>query len=338
MIRPIRVAMIHDIEVRTPGGLLQWAYARRTEALAKYAPPDFEVLRYSDKEADANWPKICRWADIVFALDYTLASAYRRRLSIGEYRGLFVASFNKDSRSHQRTWEQIHQYVDWLIVNNAERYYAGGCRERTSYVQNGYDPDLWHVTRPIESRPDRVLWTGGDGPRKRKNYHEILAPLRGELARRGFDCDFRVVRNITSEEVLPAAELLDWYNGGGYVLCASETEGGGPNFVVEAAACGCVPVSTLVGGVPEYLVDGQNGVAVEPNPESILSGLEAARSRRVELATRMVSDIGKLAYGAPGGPEGMFYGLFRRLVHSGPNGIPTYDCRNLPEGWGAVRF
>ncbi|MFH2066621.1 MAG: glycosyltransferase [Pseudomonadota bacterium] len=63
------------------------------------------------------------------------------------------------------------------------------------------------------------------------------------------------------------------------VLCLSSRREGYPNVLIEAISCGLPVVATRVGGVPTIVVEGRNGLTVEPeNPEDMANKLKQALS------------------------------------------------------------
>ncbi len=64
------------------------------------------------------------------------------------------------------------------------------------------------------------------------------------------------------------------------LLCLPSRSEGMPNVVVEALASGVPVVATRVGGVPELVADGMNGLLVPPaSPDALADALAAAMSR-----------------------------------------------------------
>ena len=83
-------------------------------------------------------------------------------------------------------------------------------------------------------------------------------------------------RIATSDRILlvgprPHEEIPLWMNACD-VLCLPSRNEGTPNIVLEALACGLPVVASRVGGVPEIVRRGENGLLVEPRNERALAG------------------------------------------------------------------
>ncbi len=98
-----------------------------------------------------------------------------------------------------------------------------------------------------------LLLVAGEGPEK-KNLEALSTRLgiRGQVKFIGF-------KNRT--------ELLELYNIADIFALSSYAEGL-PRVLIEAMACGCIPIATDVGGVSSVVSDGINGFTVHSgNPE-----------------------------------------------------------------------
>src|SRR6185437_13016776 len=74
------------------------------------------------------------------------------------------------------------------------------------------------------------------------------------------------------------------------VLCLPSFMEGCPNVVLEGLATGRAIVATSVGGIPELVTDGHNGVLVPPrDPEALARGLAAALSRTWDPSAQRAS-------------------------------------------------
>jgi glycosyltransferase involved in cell wall biosynthesis len=132
----------------------------------------------------------------------------------------------------------------------------------------GHDTLLRAVRRVVDVQPGFKLVLFGDGPER-----AALEGLRRELA--------------LEEAVVMAGrrpEAAFFLPGFDFLLLASLEEGF-PNAVMEAMACGIPPVATAVGGIPELVHDGVEGLLVPPSDPArlgtaILWMIEHPRERR----------------------------------------------------------
>lgn len=81
----------------------------------------------------------------------------------------------------------------------------------------------------------------------------------------------------------PNAQLRTWYSAADASVLASSREGW-PNVVLESLACGTPVVATRVWGTPEILRSPELGLLVEPTPESLAEGLQAALATKWDSA------------------------------------------------------
>lgn len=305
----IKLLIVHDTEIDSGRGeKIRWAYSNRSHALKKYAPADFEVDRicvnqFRFEEAVSNY-------DVIFYMDYQSFHGLIPKIVTSNHLGKFAVSFNKDSNSRKREW-MMTAVARLVIVNNEERYMADGIRDNTCCISNGVDTDFWKPTRHIGER-NRVLWCGSSSPSKMKNYHNVISPLGEMLRKQGLEFSFRPIDHI-DESVLTPTEQREWYNTGDIVVCAASSEGGGPSYLMEAAACGCIPVTTEVGSVPEW-AEKCGAEIVKPFARSVMAGVEKARASKEERSAQAIAGIASQAYGRPGRRADYFYQAFRLLA------------------------
>lgn len=131
------------------------------------------------------------------------------------------------------------------------------------------------------SHPEARLVLVGLGPMETK-----LRRLAGEL---GID-DAVLFTGMRDDvyELLPGFDLF---------VMSSRYEGL-PIALLEAMACEVAPVTTAVGGIPEVLTDGENGLLVDPGEDAQLAGAidrllanDAERSRLGEQARQRARDF-----------------------------------------------
>jgi glycosyltransferase involved in cell wall biosynthesis len=135
----------------------------------------------------------------------------------------------------------------------------------------------------LERVPEARLVLVGDGP-ERPALERRAALLDGRVEFRG---------------ALPREEALRHLAGARALLLPSAWENL-PHAAVEALAVGTPVVATAVGGVPEVVHDGENGLLVPPNDPEALAGAmralladDALRARLASAARQSVAAIGR---------------------------------------------
>ena len=296
----MRILVIYDVP--------SWAYHRRALALQKYAPDDFDVDIVGVHGVD--WPSVSRY-QLVYLLDYTAAGGARKRLRKHSSDTILVVSHNRDSKSRLEFFPMSYKPADFLVINNRECFEAHDRLERTCNISNGIDLDVWKCERPIMDRPKRVIWCGSASVKKGKGYQDVLLPLSKQLRELGYETDFRAfVTGDLQKWAYPTEKQLEWYNGAAIAVCASKAEGT-PNYLLEAAACGCVPVTSRVGNVLEYGKDGENCVTSERDASYMASAVEYAWEHRERMSAAAKDTMGQWGYDKR---AAYFYGLFRALI------------------------
>jgi glycosyltransferase involved in cell wall biosynthesis len=112
----------------------------------------------------------------------------------------------------------------------------------------------------MKERPDAILLLAGDGPLRK----EIVNDIR----RRGIGDHVRVLGSVPhARRLVAAADLL---------VLSSHYEGL-PVVIMEALAAGVPVVSTKVGGIPDVVTSGVNGILTEPgSAEALTAGIRTA--------------------------------------------------------------
>lgn len=137
-------------------------------------------------------------------------------------------------------------------------------------IPNGFDTDFWRDLRKERkqfsfisvatgtSNPSRAIVKGYDLIENlAKNHPHWTFTLAGEP-------DYQPKSsNITILGKLKAEKLKELYNSHQFYLQLSTTEGF-PNALGEAMACGCIPIGSAVGAIPEIIGD-VGGVLKEKN-------------------------------------------------------------------------
>jgi glycosyltransferase involved in cell wall biosynthesis/SAM-dependent methyltransferase len=121
-------------------------------------------------------------------------------------------------------------------------------RNRVVHLPNGVDTTKYRVNKK-RSGELRIGWAGNPSDAI-KGLHDVLMPAVEGLY------DFRFTNGNLSRD-----EMVRFYNEVDVIAISSYSEGQ-PMPLIEAMACGCFPVTTDVGIVPELVQDGVNGLVV----------------------------------------------------------------------------
>ncbi|MDX1501077.1 MAG: glycosyltransferase [Thermoanaerobaculia bacterium] len=265
-----------------------WAYHRRALALARHAPAGLAVELAAQTEPGLGLERVR--PDVVLMLNYVQAARVRHELDRRQDDALLVTSFNTGWPRRRELLAVCGEVSDAVIVVNRETWERAGRLPGTWPIAHGVDLDRFRVLRPPAARRPRVLWSGSVYHRELKGYDELLVPLARRLEREGIETSLLLVDSSRPAERRSCEEMVRWYNGGTVYVCASSVEGT-PNPVFEAAACGCVVVSTPVGSVPELVVSGSNGLLVERDLDALHAGVREALRRYPELVRASLASI-----------------------------------------------
>jgi glycosyltransferase involved in cell wall biosynthesis len=152
----------------------------------------------------------------------------------------------------------------WLADKAKE---LGVPASEVTYVPYGFDHQKYSIIEPLASRPRRVVMLYHAAPWKKclagiealelahEFNQETQAVLFGTFTRP------RQLPSWIAYERSPSQNQLvrDIYNRASVYLCPSEFEGWHLP-PAEAVACGCTIVSTDIGGVRDYAIDGQTAL------------------------------------------------------------------------------
>jgi len=143
-------------------------------------------------------------------------------------------------------------------------------------IPNGFDTDFWRDLGKVRKSFSFIsVATGTSSPSRAivKGYDLIEM-----LAKRQPDWTFTLVGdsnyfssnpNVTILGKMKPDELLELYNSHEFYLQLSTSEGF-PNALGEAMACGCVPIGSAVGAIPEII--GDCGIILKNKDLLILEG------------------------------------------------------------------
>ena len=185
--------------------------------------------------------------------------------------------------------ENQNAFADWPeVLTNGVRAHVPGLRVPHEVIPTGYDPDAWPLG-PAE-RFSSVVTVGyvrtlRDARIKGLDLlfdaaHHLpgvpiriigVTPTMADVLRRTYP----VPDHVELVPPVPRGELVAAYQQAAVYVQLSRTEGGLPNTVAEAMLCGCVPVVSRVGSMPETA--GPQGVVVDtPQAEVIAAAVRKA--------------------------------------------------------------
>jgi len=185
----------------------------------------------------------------------------------------------------------------------AERMRALGARESALHVvPNGIDGRMFHYGEPEAARARLGLYSDEKlllsvGNLNELKGHVLVIEAVARLRQTGVRCSYHIIgegeerghlqariralglqEQVVLHGAMPNERLRPWYQAATAFVLASSREGW-PNVLNEALACGAPCVATRVGGVPEILREGENGMMVDRSVEAIAAGIEAALAR-----------------------------------------------------------
>ena len=108
------------------------------------------------------------------------------------------------------------------------------------------------VLPSLIARYPNLLYVMVGSPRPGETYERRL---HGAIRKRGLD------RHVLFTGPRPQAELRQWFSAADVSVLATQSEGW-PNVLLESLACGTPVVATKVGGAPEIVRHGEDGVLV----------------------------------------------------------------------------
>ncbi len=112
------------------------------------------------------------------------------------------------------------------------------------------------LIRALCSRPTIRLIVIGDGPEREK-----LEKLSREL---------KLEEYVTFTGFISQEKVAEYLQSSTIFVLPSLSEGV-PRSILEAMACGMFVIATRVGGIPDVITDGKNGLLVQPNDVNALS-------------------------------------------------------------------
>ena len=242
----------------------KWAWGRKANAYKKHLDgKDFTVdVGYHEIHGDYGS------YDIIHLFEVSQIDLVSHHIPKG-WKGKLVAGLT----AHVwRTWgaEKMKQWASQvvalhgnslLLVNELKQFH-----DRVYYTPNGVDPDLF--CRKVPHYPQFIAaYVGKPTPRKGFDTHIKPACAKAEVLLE------TVVKTSQDPSVLTPEQMVDFYQKVWVQVCASDLDGT-PNGHLESASCENALLSTRIGNMPEFIIDGYNGFLVERDIDSLANRLE----------------------------------------------------------------
>ena len=280
-----RVGHLHAHFLHTPASVARYAalmtglpWSGSAHAKDIYTTPDWELR---EKLADCRWLVTCTAAN----RDHLARLAPPGRVGL-VYHGLDLARWPAAPERPPRDGTSNKDPVTILTVGRAVE-------------KKGYDDLLAALALLPASLGWRLVHIGG-GPLKEALHRQAVA---AGLAVR---IDWRGAQ--PQEAVLEACRGADLFCLAPRIAADGDRDGL-PNVLMEAQSQGLAVVATRVSGVPELIVDGRNGLLVEPGDRAALAAalqrligdpaervrMGAAGAERIRTGFSMAKGIDDLA-------------------------------------------
>jgi glycosyltransferase involved in cell wall biosynthesis len=248
---------------------------------------------------------------------YALRAARRLRLPLvvsmqGELT-MDAARIYQRSATMRRSWRRLLAAADVVtgcsqqVLDEAVAAYGPGLAGKARVVRNGVDVAAVRAAAPVRRARPYVLGIGRLVPQKgfdvllagfallAADHPELDLVLAGEgTERAALERQVRSAgldRRVEFRGGVPAAEAFRLFRGAAAFVLPSRHEPQGI-VVIEAMAAGTPVVATRVGGVPETVQDGTNGLLVEAGDpgalakalREVLDDPQAAQARTARAA------------------------------------------------------
>jgi glycosyltransferase involved in cell wall biosynthesis len=207
-----------------------------------------------------------------------------------------AAQIYQRSATMRRTWRQLVTAADVVtgcsqqVIDEGIAAYGDGLAHKTRVVRNGVDLEAVRAAEPMQRERPYLFGIGRLVPQK---GFDLLIAGFGRLAAEHPDIDLVIAGEGTEQGALAAQiqhagldgrveliggkaapEAFRLFRGAtGFVLPSRHEPQG--IVVIEAMAAGAPVVATRVGGVPETVRDGLNGLLTEPDVDSMATALRA---------------------------------------------------------------
>lgn len=228
-----------------------------------------------------------------------------------------AAQIYQRSATMRRTWRQLVAAADVVtgcsqqVIDEGIAAYGEGLADKTRVVRNGVDLAAVRAAEPERRARPYVLGIGRLVPQK---GFDVLIAAFAQVAAEHPELDLLIAGEGTEHSALaaqvaatglgrrielvggvPASRAFELFAGAAGFVLPSRHEPQGI-VVIEAMAAGAPVVATRVGGVPETVRDGVNGLLTEVDADALAKSLRmllddpAAAAKRAAQASVDVED------------------------------------------------
>jgi len=250
-----------------------WAFGRIANAIKQYSRHDITIIEWSHKKYD--WDKFDLIYVTVWYVNLQFHQMFKTKTPTCHSVHGVAELFNIDpGRISQRsiTESQVEKCLisdEVRTVLNKQKTVGCVSREIINLLRSQVSCKLVYTPygvgdeffQPVQEMPLTVLCPLAPHQFENKihGYEIKRGSLAKEIQTRLPDIEFKFIPRRLSN-----AEMPEWYRGGNVLLNVSHAEGG-PLGILEAGAGGVVPLSTVVGHVPELVIPGFNGELLSGN-------------------------------------------------------------------------
>lgn len=265
-----------------------WSYAAIAQALIKFNTTDLHLKHVPCKGKIEKIARMQKRYDVYFVLGWQNAKSLpfldKKRTLVGIHsHQSFDNQQTKVSKDISPPPKLIKYLSQFRGVNTVSERLYGLLKKsglKCTYTPNGVDTTIF---RPgPRSKTFTVSCVAAPKNDWNKGVRKIIIPA----------CRNKKVRFLNhGTNNTTNSDMAKFYNRSHCYVCASRSEGM-PMSILEAAACGCVIVSTPCGDIVNLIQDEQNGFLVQREISDIARVLGQLK-RNPDLWKRMSSNVRK---------------------------------------------
>lgn len=270
-----------------------WAFDFEADELIKRFSDRYDFTKKYHADFAIGYENYSKY-DKIFVFFWPAAKNILDRLPADEAKEKLIAgvfSFNS-WQGRKKEAKDIFSRCKGVVVNNRrlQKEFSSD-KYQTYYMPKWVDTKMFKPLRESRRKDGKLIvgWTGNPDHQNKnyKGYWNILLPVCER------NKDWIILKSALKQNQIPFAKMPKFYGSIDVITCLSQGETG-PNSLLEAGACGKPAVSVKVGVAPELIKNGQNGILIERNQESLekaLKKLHGDRARLKKMGQQMRQEI-----------------------------------------------